>query len=198
MPSPVGHALAGIAVSWAGDLVSGRRIVPAESLAGGWFSRAGGSLTVLAAALAAAPDLDLIVGVHRTATHSLTAVLFVMVMAALVAAWLKLPVGRVALLCGAAWGSHLLLDWMAMDVSAPRGIQMLWPFSRTWFVSGWDVFASTERRRIFSARSMEQNVWALTREVLVLAPVLLALWSVRVKALTRLSTQPASRHHPAQ
>ena len=60
MPSPIGHALAGVAVVYAADAIDGRR----------------SSTTALAicAGLAMLPDIDLFApDAHRTATHSLTA-----------------------------------------------------------------------------------------------------------------------------
>src|SRR5687767_12822982 len=91
MPSPIGHMLAGAA---AGLLVSGRRdasTVPA----------------VVFALVAAAPDLDLVLGsgVHRGPSHSLTAAAI-----AGAAAWLLRAgrIGRVrfALAVAAAYATH--------------------------------------------------------------------------------------------
>jgi inner membrane protein len=197
--SPIGHALAGVAVAWGADLFAGDRRWRLAPRSASWFARAGDGLTLACAALAAAPDLDLPFGrFHRTATHSLVSVAIVAAGAFLVALRLRLPARRVAVMCAAAWGTHLLLDWLSADHSIPQGIQLLWPFDDRWFISGWDVFSGSERRRLFSAPTMKRNLLALAREIAILAPVVIALWSVRVKALARLASQLPGGDHPAK
>jgi hypothetical protein len=92
----------------------------------------------------------------------------------------------------------MLLDWVSADQSVPRGIQLLWPFDDRWFISGWDLFVGTERRRLFSAPSMQRNLQALAQEVAILAPIVVVLWSVRVKALARLSSELTRGDHSAK
>src|SRR5262245_34111858 len=108
MPSPIGHAIAGVAVAWGGDAVDRR----ASSV----------RLVSVCAVLAAASDLDLLFPrAHRTYTHSVVAILIVFIVAASVtggvthlrasryggqARW------RTALICCAAYASHPLLDWL--------------------------------------------------------------------------------------
>jgi hypothetical protein len=171
MPSPLGHVLAGVATAWAADLLpqgsSGRaEIVPAPS------RRASPALTVTCAALAALPDVDLVPGLqHRTALHSLSAAIVVMIIAAAVTRWVTGRVGcRVAALCGAAYASHVLLDWLAYDPTWPSGLQVLWPFSHRFFVSGWDVFRATERREVFGAAAIWTNAKAGVQELAILGP----------------------------
>ena len=87
MPSPIGHVLAGVAAAWTIDLLPGDHAwKTAPTTARGLWARAGGGLTALCAGLGAAPDLNLLVGGHRTATHSLTAVVLVGVVSAVAAA----------------------------------------------------------------------------------------------------------------
>ena len=62
---------------------------------------------------------------HGQAGIELLAVLLVTLGAAAVAAWWRLPVLRVALVCGAAYASHLLLDWLAVDFMDSRGLRTL-------------------------------------------------------------------------
>jgi membrane-bound metal-dependent hydrolase YbcI (DUF457 family) len=199
VPSPVGHALGGVAAAWMADLVPGdrawRRDAPGEH---SWHARIGGRTTAACAVLGALPDIDLLLGGHRTYSHSVTAVVVVGLVAALVAVRTRRPVARLALMCAGAYGSHLLLDWLAVDSFAPRGLQLLWPFSHTWFISGWDLFGPTARQHIFSAAALATNVRAVVREAALLAPVLLALWGIRVKALAGLPPELAGRHHPAE
>ena len=199
MASPIGHALAGIAVAWGADLVPGTRAWRMAPPSAGWFERAGNGLTLTCAVLAAAPDLDLFLGrFHRTMTHSLTAVAVVAIVAALAAARARLPVTRIVIMCAGAWATHLLVDWLSADQSAPRGIQLLWPLDGRWFISGWDVFIGSERRDLFSAASMKRNVEAIAQEVAVLMPIVIVLWLVRVKALARLPPQLTRGDHPAK
>ena len=199
MASPIGHALAGIAVAWGADLVPGTRAWRIAPPSAGWFERAGNGLTLSCAVLAAAPDLDLFLGrFHRTMTHSLIGVAVVALVAALVAARARLPITRVVIMCAGAWASHLLVDWLSADQSAPRGIQLLWPFDSRWFISGWDLFVGSERRDLFSAASMKRNVEAIAQEVAVLMPIVIVLWLVRVKALAGLSSKLTRGDHPAK
>jgi membrane-bound metal-dependent hydrolase YbcI (DUF457 family) len=199
MPSPVGHALAGVAVALVGE--RNRNLQrPLQFLTQ--------PATLLCIALATLPDADLLVrGFHRTVTHSLGATALVTIVAIVVTAWVtrsgrgslvagrgSLVVGRgasevgrrmvwvVILMCAAAHGSHLLTDWLGADYSTPSGIQLLWPFSDRYFRSGWDIFPQIERRRIFSAASIAINVKALTYEVLIMGTIVIALWFWRARS----------------
>ena len=183
MPSPIGHALAGCAVVWGADLID-RRPSPSR-------------LTATCAVLATVPDLDLFVShTHRSATHSLTAVLLVLIIAAAVTG--KVTRWRVALICAAAYGTHLLLDWLAADHSAPAGIQLFWPFSRRFFISGWELFDQTERRHLFAPATIDQNAREIAKELALLAPIAFGLWLIRVKTLARLPSELARRNHSTQ
>lgn len=199
MASPIGHALAGIAVAWGADLVPGNRAWRIARPSASWYERAGNGLTLACAVLAGAPDLDLLFGrFHRTMTHSLVSVAVVAAVAGLVAARARLPGKRVAIMCAGAWATHLLIDWLSADQSTPRGMQLLWPFGDRWFISGWDIFVGSERHQLLSAATMRTNVEAIAREVAILMPIVIVLWLVRVKALAGLLSQMARRHHPAK
>jgi LexA-binding, inner membrane-associated putative hydrolase len=169
MPTPVGHALAGAAVA----IVAERSVRSALR----WRS-----LLIVCMALAVLPDLDLLYQpIHRSFTHSLGSVLLVMIVAAVVTGKVTRRSGLVlGLVCAAAWGSHIVLDWLGTDPNPPRGIKALWPFSNRWFISGWDLFLGTERRRLFTGDSIRQNLRAIVREILVLAPVVGALAFARL------------------
>src|SRR5438093_11859163 len=87
MPSPVGHALAGAAAAWAVDLLPGRRALRVADPTVPTFDRFGGRLTLACAAVAAMPDLDLLLARHRTFTHSVTALVITSIVAGLVTEW---------------------------------------------------------------------------------------------------------------
>ncbi len=101
-------------------------------------------------------------------------------------------------MCAAAYGSHLLLDWLGADYYPPRGLQLLWPLNHEWYISGLDVFRQTARLRIFTRGPMMTNLRAVLQELAILGPAVTALWLVRVKALTGLAAEVPGRHHPAQ
>src|SRR5579862_4431177 len=100
MASPIGHALAGLAVAWGADLVPGNRAWRTAPPDASWYKRAGNGLTLACAMLAAAPDLDLLFGrFHRTITHTLVSVAVVAGVAGAVAARAKRPVARMVVMC---------------------------------------------------------------------------------------------------
>ena len=198
MPSPIGHALAGIAAAWALDLIPGDRAWRTAPSGAPWHQRAGDGLTLLCAGLAASPDLDLAFVEHRTVTHSLGAVCLVGLVAATVAAVAKRPIARISMMCTAAYASHLLLDWLGTDVYFPYGLQALWPFTREWYISGTDTFRQAARHHLFTRAVLTANAQAIAQEVAILGPIVVALWLVRVKALAGLPPQVARGDHPAQ
>jgi membrane-bound metal-dependent hydrolase YbcI (DUF457 family) len=155
-------------------------------------------------ALAALPDADLLIpGFHRTATHSVTATLLVIIVAVAVTGWVISRRGpatnlddqlrprlsntgyvwRVALICGIAHASHLLTDWLGTDLSAPSGIQLLWPFDDRWFISGWNLFPRIERRQMFNTATILLNLKAALWEIAALVPVVFAAWRVSGRLL---------------
>ena len=200
MASPIGHALAGIAVAWGADLVPGTRAWRIAPPSASWYVRAGSGLTLACAVLAATPDLDLLFGrFHRTMTHSFASVAIVAAVAGLVTLRTRLPrsaMTRIVVMCAGAWATHLLVDWLSADQSTPRGIQLLWPFDGRWFISGWDVFVGSERHQLLSAATMKRNVQAVAQEIALVMPIVMVLWLVRVKTLAGLSSQLSRSDHP--
>jgi membrane-bound metal-dependent hydrolase YbcI (DUF457 family) len=182
MPSPVGHALGGLAAAWIVDLIAGRRARRSAPATATWFRRAGGALTVTCALLATSPDLDLLFHTHRTASHSLAAAGIVGVIAGIVAALAGRPAVRVGAMCGSAYGTHVLLDWLAPDGFTPYGIQALWPFDETFYLSGLSVFRQTRRSDLANPEMILINVQAVSQEVVVLLPIVAVLWVLRRKS----------------
>ncbi len=164
MPSPIGHALAGLTLGWAAS-------PPASTPRAAWTQAA------IFAALGAAPDLDLLIGRHRAESHSIGAAAIVATLAVV----LRWPVARTHtqawLAVFLAWFSHPMLDALGTDKAAPLGILAWWPFSRDYFLTGWDVFLPIPRKW-----TEHGFVWQVTkaaiRETLILAPIAaVTLWA---------------------
>jgi membrane-bound metal-dependent hydrolase YbcI (DUF457 family) len=195
MPSPIAHALGGVAVAWVADLLPGRTAGPDVP---GALPPAVSRVALTCACLAALPDIDLLLPIaHRTITHSLTAVAVLGLLMIIAAGVTGKVTVKIVLTYMAAYASHLLLDWLQTDPTPPFGIQLLWPFSSAWFISGWSVFRATERRHFLEVATMKRNAVAMVQELAILAPVMAALWLVRVKALARFAPKlPRGDHAP--
>lgn len=167
MPSPLGHALGGIAAGVAaGGAMGGTR----------WPSV--GRLAAFAS-LGVAADLDLLFGTHSTCSHSLGAVGVVAALAFVAGRGGRVgwrPVAAVA----AAYASHLLLDWVNTDYAAPIGIMALWPMTTAHYHAGLSVFPPVSRE-VGAARFLATNAWAALVEVLVLGPVALGVVVARAR-----------------
>jgi membrane-bound metal-dependent hydrolase YbcI (DUF457 family) len=180
MPSPVGHALGGFALGW---LAARSARLPHPLVTAATF-----------AALGVVPDLDVLVeGTHRLYTHSVAAVGLVGVLAA---ASLRAAGARVsapherttlAFAAAAAYGSHLLLDWLADDRSVPIGIRALWPFSDAYFQSGARWFPPVERR-YWLPGFWASNLRAIGWELLVLSPLVAIAFAARSRHAPRRQT----------
>lgn len=160
MPTPIGHALAGIAVAGAAR----SRLAPRQ--------------VAILAFCAAAPDLDLVLRLidglnhHRGPSHSVGAA----VLASLVA-WMLRRAGLGLpgpFLVGFAWTSHVALDYLGLDTSPPAGVMALWPFSDAFYISPVSIFYDIPRS--FSPAAIRHNLLAVAIEVLVLAPVAWLAW----------------------
>src|SRR5215207_7432035 len=123
MPSPIGHALGGMAIGWA---AAPRR---------NWHAAA------VLAAVAIAPDLDLLVGDHRGVTHSLGAACV-----AGAVAWAVSRNPRWAHATSLAWASHVGLDWLSNDTRPPIGVMALWPRGRENYKAAIEIFPPVSRR----------------------------------------------------
>jgi inner membrane protein len=158
VPSPVGHAL--------GGLIVGLLIVPRNvaSISIGVFGTIAGA--------AVAPDLDFLWGRHNQETHSLAAAILagLAVFAWKRNAWLAIAVTI-------AWVSHVLFDWLGSDTTPPLGVMALWPFSREYYFSNAFFFEAISRR-YWLDNFVSHNAWAVTKEVLFLAPILALVWRV--------------------
>jgi hypothetical protein len=97
---------------------------------------------------------------------------------------------RWVILVGAAHASHILMDWLGTDRYPPPGLEALWPFSRTFYISGWDVFPPTERR-VYLPGAVWTNVRALVAEVGIMGPI--AVFTVMARSGLRRTRKSRAR-----
>jgi len=113
-------------------------------------------------------DIALLLGGHRGVTHTVGAAL---VAGLLVAVVDRRPV--VWLAATAAYGTHVLLDWLGTDTFAPIGVMAFWPFDQTFYQSPcyWFLPVCREYWRAECRAGLAQAIW---RELLLLGPIALA------------------------
>lgn len=180
MPSPVGHALAGVVV---GVLAAGPRALVRSLDPPAAKRPVDTALLALLpfALLGMAPDLDLLVGLHSMYSHSVGAVLIVLLLTRVVTGgW------RWAVAASLAYGSHLVLDWLGHDTTPPIGIMALWPVTSEYYQSDLHLFLPISRR-YWVPGFVAHNLTAMAREVLCLGPLaFLAYWRLTRVADKRL------------
>jgi membrane-bound metal-dependent hydrolase YbcI (DUF457 family) len=160
VPSPIGHALGGIAAGWG--------TVPRRDVAA----------AAILAVVAGAPDLDLLVHSHRAESHSVGAALIagLVTLSAFAATPLRRDAARWAAAVSLAWASHVLLDWLSNDTRPPLGVMALWPFTRDYYKASIEIFPPVSRR-YWESRFWIYNLRALAVELLVLTPLTtLVVW----------------------
>lgn len=163
MPSPIGHAIAGLTV----------HVLTAQDDAA-YRDRARAALLVGAAV---APDLDLLLRFadghnhHRMQSHGIGAALLSGLVA--YALWRLRRGARPAALgiaVGGAWLSHVLLDWLGRDTAPPLGLMALWPLSNGWYQCPWSLFLDIGRT--LEWHTVGHNALAAAWECAVLLPLL--------------------------
>lgn len=186
MPSPIGHSLAGLAVGWLAE--------PAPASTGNRLRDTLTPVVLWCAFVAAIPDADLLIPhFHRTATHSVTATVLLLIMVTAVTGKVtRHPAWRFALALTAAHATHLLLDWLGTDRFPPPGLQMLWPFSTHFFYSGIDLFPPVERR-LLRPEAIGVNAYAAFWELLIMGPIAALAW---LRRRLRPAVGPASGADP--
>lgn len=170
MPSPIGHAIAGLAVHTltARDEAERSSVLRAS----------------LMTAAALAPDLDLLFRFvdgrnhHQAETHSIGCAVIAGLLVGLVArvGGMVNP-GRLGAAAGLAWFSHAALDYFGRDSNPPIGLLALWPFSDAYFKFPWPFFLDIGRRLDWN--TVLGNARAALLEMLILLPVLAAAWRLR-------------------
>ena len=162
MPSPVAHALGGLAAAFVLDA---------------WARRPSLTVRVLiaSATMAIAPDFDLLGATHRTYSHSIGAVVAVGIVCwVLVRA--RAANTAIAAVLTAAYASHLPLDWLSKDTRAPSGLTVFWPFTMTYYQSPWNVFSEISRRYWLPQEFIFNNLRAAMWEFAVVAPWVFFAW----------------------
>jgi inner membrane protein len=155
-------------------------------------------LAAACAAAGSAADLDFLPGLligdagafHHGLTHSVgAAALF----AGVLAAWA--PGGgrcRWLLFGLLAYGSHVLLDALARDTSAPYGVPALWPVSVAYWNAPVPAFEDIRREdgvgEFLSSLFSAHNARAVARELALMGPVA----AVAIGCSVRRSRRPPS------
>jgi LexA-binding, inner membrane-associated putative hydrolase len=168
MPSPIGHTLAGCAVTLA--------VMPSEMLQA-WEAWA---LCLVCANLA---DVDFIPGLltgnprtfHRGPSHSLMAALVATGLGASFLTWSAAPWRTWAGLIFLAYASHVALDYFTPG----RGVLLGWPLSRRRYQAARPWFLSVSPGRtyqdVWTKRGRRHLLRAIGREVLLLSPAIAVL-----------------------
>jgi len=188
MPSPLGHALGGLAAGWivagrpVGDGARTDRSAPAPaSRVASWWGAVRRHPSVRSAAwfglLGMLPDIDFLFGSHSTYTHSVGAVVGIGLLALAAGGrrhW------RLALASALAYGTHVLFDWLGNDTSPPIGIMALWPVSDAFYQSEARLFEAISRR-YWLPGFLAHNARAMAWELAVLLPLAALAGWLRVR-----------------
>jgi membrane-bound metal-dependent hydrolase YbcI (DUF457 family) len=170
MPSPIGHALAGLAIH-------------------GLTARDGAELedrprAALLVAAGTAPDADLLLRFvdgqshHQKESHGVGSALLAALAFGLVARALRRPRPlALGLAAGWAWLGHIVLDYLNRDTHPPIGVMALWPFSRDYYKFPWPLFLDVGRS--LEWETLRNNALAAAWEATLLLPILLAVWRRR-------------------
>lgn len=174
MATPIGHALAGYAVSGFDRETRGREQLYL-------------SLACIFAAIA--PDLDVLPGLlvgrpvlfHGDVAHSLGLGLVVSLIIAGVFYGRGHSFAKVFALCGISYASHLFLDMLGPDNRAPYGIPALWPLSTARFLSPVPVLMGMHHAGTTAASTLDfikgvldpYNLAAVAVEAVLIAPFIL-------------------------
>jgi hypothetical protein len=155
---------------------------PSRHGASAWQALGLGRNAFTVVALAAVlPDIDFAWGGHNRETHSLGAA----VLAGLVVlAWTKGRNPRLALAVTLAWSSHVLFDWLGSDDTPPLGVMALWPLTSTFYFADAFVFEAISRR-YWLPNFVSHNMFAVGKEIAMLAPVAGVLWWLRKRRAAR-------------
>jgi membrane-bound metal-dependent hydrolase YbcI (DUF457 family) len=165
MPTPIGHALGGIAVGYAVEAWRAGRSVATDRSHIPWT---GVGCSVLSlATIGVLADIDLLFGIHRGLTHSVTATILVGLAYGVIQKAGRLNAGFTAFF---AYGSHILFDWCGADTGPPSGVMAFWPVSEDYYQASYVIFYRV-CREYWDPACWQNNLMALGWELLVLVPV---------------------------
>lgn len=167
MPTPVGHALGGLAIY----LAAKDRPIPEDV-----------AFAVTCLGVSVLPDLDFAIGpfagrsYHHYFSHSIGfAALFAVVTYAIARGLRRTRPFRDTGVLLAVYLSHIFLDLLGKDTTPPLGVQLFWPFSAAFHISPVFVFGEVWRGTLGKLFGLH-NWMTVAREVLVLSPVCALLW----------------------
>lgn len=168
MPTPVGHAIAG-AIFYSGTSKSKKFDL--------WLL---GTLLFFVVL----PDIDFVFGFmvgdpnryHHQFTHSF----FFVILAGLIggylfAKWRQQSAVYSSAIFISAGITHVILDVLALDTSAPYGCPLFWPFSNQFMISPVVIFSDVSRasdtRTFFASLFNIHNLKTVLIEIGILAPI---------------------------
>jgi membrane-bound metal-dependent hydrolase YbcI (DUF457 family) len=181
MPTPIGHLFGGVIC-----LFFGKKIFVKNRV-----------IIACAIIFAQLPDIDLLFGLvqgnpnqfHHTFTHSFVFVLCAGLLGGLIVNKLKVMQFRKSFVLFTISGvSHLLLDLLALDTSAPFGAPIFWPLSNSFYISPITIFSDVHRssssHTFWASLFSWHNFETILIEIMLLAPIVALLYIVRKKMNT--------------
>ena len=88
---------------------------------------------------------------------------------------------RLALLAGAAWTSHVALDYLGRDTNPPIGLMAFWPASCGYFKFPWPLFFDIGRTLEWA--TVRHDAVAVAWEAVLLRPLLRVALRYRLRRL---------------
>jgi len=180
MPSPLAHALTG-AATYAALAPEGRPRPEWRPWATAVFAGAAADLDFLPGLLVGDPSRF-----HHWATHSIAATLLFALLVAPQASATLGSLGRRAVILATAYGSHLVLDYLTVDTTRPRGIPLFWPFGDGYYISPVLLFTDIHHGASWGAFVNWHNVGAVLIEAVVVGVPVLLVCALRLGRTARL------------
>lgn len=182
MPSPVGHSLMGYIIYGVASRPGAVRKLPLHQ----W------PIILLYLFSANAPDLDFIPGFlvghpnqyHHGISHSIGfALLFALTFSFLLILLKRDNFWKNFAILFCLYFSHIFLDYLSIDTTAPYGEPLFWPLSNTYYIAPFAFLPAIQRtssgsgfiQSLFSAH----NLWAASVESFLLLPLILLILTLR-------------------
>jgi membrane-bound metal-dependent hydrolase YbcI (DUF457 family) len=176
--TPIGHALAGLALYSFSNVSSKKRWV----------------IFCIVLFFAVFPDIDFLFGFivgdadkyHHQFTHSFLFVAIIGVVAALVIDNINIMnFKRSALLFISVGISHVFLDMLCIDTSAPFGVPIFWPFSEKYYISPILIFSDVDRvfnpGIFFQSLISWHNLKTILIEIIILGSIVVSILFIKYK-----------------